>query len=57
MIQRKYNRQEDDRKKIHRYGKAGFQAALNELLEKSINVKWVVTDAHLGIDSVMSEFI
>ena len=37
--------------------KAGFQNALNELLEKNINVKEVVTDAHLGIVSVMSEFV
>lgn len=33
--------------------KAGFQTALNELLEKNISVKEVVTDAHLGIGSVM----
>ena len=37
--------------------KAGFQTALNELLEKDINVKEVVTDAHLGIGSVMSEVV
>ena len=37
--------------------KAGLQTALNELLEKDINVKEVVTDAHLGIGSVMSEFV
>ena len=29
----------------------------NELLEKNINVKEAVTDAHLGIGSVMSEFV
>lgn len=28
---------------------AGFQTALNELLEENLNVKEVVTDVHLGI--------
>lgn len=35
--------------------KAGFEAALNELLEENIKVKEVVTDVHLGIGSIMSK--
>ncbi|XP_062582974.1 uncharacterized protein LOC134244742 [Saccostrea cucullata] len=35
--------------------KAGFEAALNELLEENIQVKEVVTDAHLGIGSIMKK--
>ncbi|KAL3888117.1 hypothetical protein ACJMK2_000497, partial [Sinanodonta woodiana] len=32
---------------------AGFQKAMTELIEKGINIKEVVTDAHVGIRSVM----
>lgn len=35
--------------------KAGFQLALNDLLEAGLDVKEVVTDAHLGIGSLMSK--
>jgi hypothetical protein len=36
--------------------KAGFQTALNYLLGEDIRVVEVVTDAHLGISSVMSRY-
>lgn len=35
--------------------KAGFQAAMDELLEENVNIKEVMTDAHLGIGSIMSK--
>lgn len=44
-----------DRKSVN-MEKAGFQIALNDLLEKYIKVVEVVTDAHLGIGSVMSKY-
>ncbi|XP_056013553.1 uncharacterized protein LOC125667203 isoform X1 [Ostrea edulis] len=43
-----------DRKSVN-MEKAGFQIALNDLLEKDIKVVEVVTDAHLGIGSVMKK--
>ena len=35
--------------------KAGFQKGLNELLQEGVEVKEVVTDAHLGIGAIMSK--
>lgn len=35
--------------------KFGFQAAMEELCDKGLNVVEVVTDAHLGIGALMSE--
>lgn len=35
--------------------KIGFQSALEELREQGLVVKEVVTDAHLGIGSLMSK--
>lgn len=34
----------------------GFRRAMSDLLQKGINVKEVVTDAHTGIGAVMSEY-
>lgn len=36
--------------------KLGFQSCMEELEEKGIQVKEVVTDAHLGIGALMSMF-
>ncbi|KAL3874181.1 hypothetical protein ACJMK2_037228 [Sinanodonta woodiana] len=36
--------------------KAGFQKAMTEMIKKGINIKEVVTDAHVGIGSVMKMF-
>jgi hypothetical protein len=35
--------------------KYGFQAAMDDLTNKGMNVVEVVTDAHLGIGALMSE--
>lgn len=34
--------------------KKGFSRAMEEILDKGIHVKEVVTDAHLGIGAIMS---
>ena len=34
----------------------GYQKGLDELLEKSMNVKAVVTDGHVQIASIMSKY-
>lgn len=49
-------RQKNGRPKVSKHGKiAGFQAAMDELLEENVNIKEVMTDAHLGIGSIMSK--
>lgn len=44
-----------DRKSPNMEKKAGFQAAMDELLEENVNIKDVMTDAHLGIGFIMSK--
>jgi hypothetical protein len=50
------DKRQTERKSVN-MGKRGFIQALNEIKDNGLSVKEVVTDAHLGISSVMSMFI
>lgn len=45
-----------DRKSVN-MEKLGFERGMNELEAEQVEVKEVVTDAHLGIGALMSKFI